>query len=64
MVLDIEIVPSLSTPYVYAGTSAYSQGKYVADGYFSPTAVDQQVGVIPLLGAIDGAQGQTDLSPS
>ena len=54
----------INSPYVYAGTSAYSQGKYVADGYYSSTAVDQQVGVLPLLGAIDGAQGQTDLSPS
>ena len=65
MVLVTGIVSKpINSPYVYAGTSAYSQGKYVADGYFSSTAVDQQVGVIPLLGSIDGAQGQTDLSPS
>ena len=54
----------VNTPYVYAGTSAYAQGKYVADGHFSSTAVDQQVGVVPLLGSIEGAQGQTNLSPS
>ena len=54
----------VNTPYVYSGTSAYSKGKFVSDGYFSKSTVDQQVGVLPLLGSIDGAQSQSDLSPS
>ncbi|MBM74936.1 MAG: hypothetical protein CMK59_06020 [Proteobacteria bacterium] len=53
----------VNTPYVYSGTNAYSQGKFVSDGHFSKKAVDQQVGVIPLLGSIDGAEAQVDISP-
>ncbi|MEC7986841.1 MAG: peptidoglycan-binding protein [Myxococcota bacterium] len=51
------------SPYVYAGSSPYTSGKYVADGKFSRTAVDQQVGVLPLLGSVDGADSQSDLTP-
>ncbi len=39
----------INTPYVWAGTSNYSQGKYVADGVFDPSAVDQQLGVAVML---------------
>ncbi len=44
----------VSSPYVYAGTSAYSSGKYVADGKYSASARDQQLGVIPMLSATGG----------
>jgi lysozyme family protein len=39
-------VPS---PYVLAGTSAYQQGKYVADGKYDPNHKDQQLGVAIML---------------
>ena len=51
------------SPYVYAGSSPYVSGKYVADGRFDRNHVDQQVGVVPLMGSIDGIQSQHDLSP-
>jgi len=34
----------LPSPYVWGGSNQYSVGKYVADGVFSPTAVDTQLG--------------------
>lgn len=34
----------LPSPYVWAGTTAYERGKYVADGRFDPMAVDKQLG--------------------
>lgn len=37
------------SPYVYAGTSLYSGGKYVADGKFDPNVVDKQLGAIAVL---------------
>lgn len=39
----------IMTPYVWAGTDRYTAGKYVADGVFSATTVDQQLGVAPIL---------------
>lgn len=33
------------SPYVYAGTSGYQKGKFVADGKYNPNYVDQQLGV-------------------
>lgn len=37
------------SPYLWAGTSHYSRGKYVRDGVFDPNHVDAQLGVIPVL---------------
>jgi len=37
------------TGYLFAGTSIYTGGKYVADGVWSPTAYDSQLGVIPMM---------------
>ena len=54
---------SISTPYVYAGSSAYASGKYIADGRFSSATVDSQVGVVPLMGAIEGLQSNRTLDP-
>ena len=53
----------VNTPYAYSGTSAYTKGKFVYDGSYSNKTVDKQVGVIPLLGAIDGAKAPSDLTP-
>jgi lysozyme family protein len=37
------------SPYLWSGTSVYTGGKYVADGRFSPTARDAQLGVVAIL---------------
>lgn len=38
-----------NNPYVWSGTQHYTAGKYVADGVFSSTAVDKQIGAATLL---------------
>jgi lysozyme family protein len=40
--------PDVFSPYLWSGTGAYSRGKYIADGRFSSTTVDQQAGVAAL----------------
>lgn len=37
------------SPYLWSGTQHYTRGKYVSDGTYSYTAVDKQVGVVPLI---------------
>lgn len=37
------------TPYLWAGTNHYKRGKYIADGEYSSTAVDEQLGVVAIL---------------
>lgn len=39
----------IHSPYLWAGSNIYSAGKYVADGVFSYSAVDSQLGVIPMM---------------
>lgn len=39
----------IPSPYIWAGTNQYVSGKYIADGVFSPSAVDQQLGCAGLL---------------
>lgn len=39
----------INTGYLWAGTNNYDHGKYVADGVWSASAVDQQLGIIPVL---------------
>ncbi len=36
------------SPYLWSGTTLYKGGKYVSDGVYSSSAVDQQLGVMPL----------------
>jgi lysozyme family protein len=38
----------IHSPYLWAGTNNYSSGKYVADGVWSSSAVDQQLGIVPV----------------
>lgn len=38
----------IHTGYLWAGTSHYEKGKYVADGVWDPEAVDAQIGAIPV----------------
>lgn len=39
----------VAAPYLWSGTSVYGRGKYVADGRFSATAIDQQLGCAAVL---------------
>ena len=39
----------IPSPYIWAGTNQYAQGKYIADGKFSATAVDKQLGCAGIL---------------
>jgi lysozyme family protein len=38
-----------SNPYLWSGTQYYTGGKYVADGKYSSTAIDKQLGVAALI---------------
>lgn len=51
------------SPYVYSGTDQYMSGKYVSDGRYNSRAVDQQLGVMSLLGALDAMDTEQDMSP-
>ncbi len=42
------------SPYVYSGTDHYTSGKYVRDGVFSSSAVDQQLGVLAMVQVLRG----------
>jgi lysozyme family protein len=37
------------SPYLWAGSNIYTGGKYVADGVWSASAIDSQLGVIPIM---------------
>lgn len=37
------------TGYLWAGSSIYTGGKYIADGVWSASAIDRQLGVIPMM---------------
>lgn len=39
----------LPSPYIWSGTDQYVKGKYIADGKFSATAVDKQLGCAGLI---------------
>ena len=39
----------LPSPYLWSFSNHYARGKYVADGRFDPTRVDQQCGAIPII---------------
>lgn len=36
-------------PYLFSGTSVYHAGKFIADGHYSPSAVDMQPGIAALV---------------
>jgi lysozyme family protein len=42
----------MPSPYLWSFSSIYRSGKYVGDGEFSSSAVDQQCGVMPMLYAM------------
>lgn len=39
----------IPSPYVWSGTDQYASGKYIRDGVFDPTAIDQQLGCAGLI---------------
>lgn len=41
-----------NSPYLWAGSNLYTMGKYVADGKYSSTTIDQQLGVMPVLATL------------
>jgi lysozyme family protein len=42
-------VRGVPSPYLWAGTDQYKSGKYVSDGKYDPSHVDQQLGCVALL---------------
>src|SRR5262245_12643461 len=55
------------SPYLWSFSNHYARGKYVADGHFSSTRVDEQCGAVPILKAImeldSSARFKTSTSP-
>lgn len=49
--------------YLWSGTNRYTSGKYVADGKWSATAVDKQMGIAALFRAIARADPTVYLTP-
>ena len=45
---------NVNSPYLWAGSSLYTMGKYVADGRYDPNHVDKQLGVITIMRRIFG----------
>lgn len=41
--------PTVKSPYLWSFSNHYTVGKYIADGKWSSTQVDEQVGVMPLI---------------
>lgn len=39
----------IHSPYLWAGTNNYTSGKYIADGVWSAAAIDQQLGIVPVM---------------
>lgn len=53
-----------ASPYVYGGTDQYKGGRYVADGVYDSRSWDQRLGVMALVGGLDGAEvGQAEPTP-
>lgn len=53
-------VRGIPSPYLWAGTNQYVKGKYIADGVFSASTVDKQLGVAGLLVKIDALDTTID----
>ena len=53
----------LPSPYGYAGTNQYVRGKYVADGKFDPNFVDQQLGCLGMLLALQEIDPSANFGP-
>ena len=40
-------------PYLFSGTSVYTSGKYDSDGHYDPDLVDQELGVVAIMKALN-----------
>lgn len=49
-----------NSPYVWAGSNHYTRGKYVADGRYSATFVDTQLGCLPVLASLCKLSSEVD----
>ncbi|MFG1478595.1 peptidoglycan-binding protein [Xanthobacter sp. V4C-4] len=54
----------IASAYLWSGSDQYVRGKYVADGVWSATAVDQQIGLAPLMKHLIGADVGADFGPT
>lgn len=45
--------PHVLSPYLWSGTFHYKRGKYVSDGKFSPSAISGQIGIAPVMKAME-----------
>ena len=52
------------SPYVWAGTTFYKSGKYVADGKYDPSHVDSQLGCAAVLKSLEKLGIKVDTIPS
>lgn len=52
----------IHTGYLWAGTSIYGRGKYVEDGVWSATTVDEQLGIVPMIWEIVRTRPATALA--
>lgn len=52
------------TGYLWAGTNVYTGGKYIADGKWSATTIDQQLGIVPVLMRMDELSGTASWLPT
>lgn len=43
---------NMNSPYLWAGTNWYTQGKYGYDNQFNPSLIDKQIGCAPLLATL------------
>lgn len=41
--------PPIPSPYLWAGSNQYAQGKFTSDGHYDPSAVSQQIGAATAL---------------
>jgi len=51
------------SPYIWSGTDKYVSGKYVRDGVYDPSAVDQQLGCAGLLKAMMALDSSISFGP-
>jgi lysozyme family protein len=49
---------ALKSPYLWSGTDLYSRGKYTSDGYVDGTAIDKQMGAVPIIKALQDLKVQ------
>lgn len=49
------------SPYLWAGSNIYIRGKFIADGEYSASAIDEQLGVIPMMARMIALRPELEL---